>query len=422
MNPNQSSNFQSKPTQYDTDTAEASRLKKEIQQKYNMLAKDLKEQAPSGYRYILLRGNNDKLVARVMDTRASWTKIDSIKSSLFNFKWSPVSSQIRFDFLGKHGEKNLVNHFEFHGCLTQKDQLYLHLQKACDNSNRDVFDLMPTTFVLDYADKHVFQTIFDRFTIYFNTIEKWKKDGIAAVNQAVESHPNLKSKSSYAKSSLALRDSMLSGSNLWVLKPNDCNRGRGVQLFSSLDTLKKLILDYTQGVEVQPSKAEPEEGAEDEDPKPKKPLSIIKSDVFVIQKYIEKPLLVNERKFDIRCWVLITQEHKCYLFREGYIRTSSYKYTLTDVKTEIHLTNIAIQKKDKNFGAHEDGNILSYQEASVSCVANLQDACGFDFYQLAREEILPIIETSLVSARLKLNKNSRRYCFELFGYDFMVDE
>ena len=34
----------------------------------------------------------------------------------------------------------------------------------------------------------------------------------------------------------------------------------------------------------------------------------------------------------------------------------------------------------------------------------------------------PIIETSLMAARLKLNKNNRRFCFELFGYDFMIDE
>jgi len=30
------------------------------------------------------------------------------------------------------------------------------------------------------------------------------------------------------------------------------------------------------------------------------------------------------------------------------------------------LTNNAIQKKDKNYGAQEDGNILSYKQAQVS--------------------------------------------------------
>jgi len=44
-----------------------------------------------------------------------------------------------------------------------------------------------------------------------------------------------------------------------------------------------------------------------------------------------------------------------------------------------------------------------------------------DFYNLVKNDILPIIETSLIATRLKINKNNRRFCFELFGYDFMVD-
>ena len=54
----------------------------------------------------------------------------------------------------------------------------------------------------------------------------------------------------------------------------------------------------------------------------------VKSDVFVLQKYIERPLLINKRKFDIRLWVMVTAEHKCYLFKEGYIRMSGSNYVL----------------------------------------------------------------------------------------------
>ena len=43
---------------------------------------------------------------------------------------------------------------------------------------------------------------------------------------------------------------MFDGQNLWVFKPNDLNRGRGVNLFNSLEQLKKLLNDYSHGVEI----------------------------------------------------------------------------------------------------------------------------------------------------------------------------
>ena len=52
----------------------------------------------------------------------------------------------------------------------------------------------------------------------------------------------------------------------------------------------------------------------------------IKHNSFIIQKYIERPLLINNRKFDIRVWVLITQDTSSYFFKEGYLRTSSSEF------------------------------------------------------------------------------------------------
>ncbi len=103
-----------------------------------------------------------------------------------------------------------------------------------------------------------------------------------------------------------------------------------------------------------------------DDETPKQVVSILKTDIFVLQKYIEKPLLINNRKFDVRMWVLVTQEHKCYLFKEGYIRMSGHQYSLEEEdynNLAVHLTNNAIQKHDPNYGQHEDGNILSYKAA-----------------------------------------------------------
>ena len=92
---------------------------------------------------------------------------------------------------------------------------------------------------------------------------------------------------------------------------------------------------------------------------------------------------------------------------------SSYAYTLDDADLAIHLTNNAIQKKDKDYGKHEDGNILSFAQST--------EATGIDFVKLSSEFIRPVIELSLIAARNKIDKNNRRFCFEILGYDFMID-
>lgn len=71
----------------------------------------------------------------------------------------------------------------------------------------------------------------------------------------------------------------------------------------------------------------------------------IKHNTFIIQKYIERPLLIFKRKFDIRVWVLIDQDHNAYFFKEGYLRTSSSEFGIDLQNIDnafVHLTNNAV--------------------------------------------------------------------------------
>ena len=82
--------------------------------------------------------------------------------------------------------------------------------------------------------------------------------------------------------------------------------------------------------------------------------------------------MISKRKFDIRLWILVTHEHKCYYFKEGYIRMSAQKYNLNQPDNPfVHLTNNAIQKHGENYGAYEEGNILSFAQGSVSKLSRL---------------------------------------------------
>ena len=79
---------------------------------------------------------------------------------------------------------------------------------------------------------------------------------------------------------------------------------------------------------------------------------------WVVQKYIEKPLLYNGRKFDIRVWAVVTHKNEVFMYKKAYIRTSSDSYDLNNKNNYVHLTNNCLQQNGQNYGKHEDGNTL----------------------------------------------------------------
>lgn len=135
---------------------------------------------------------------------------------------------------------------------------------------------------------------------------------------------------------------------------------------------------------------------------------VIRSSSFVVQKYMEKPLLFMGRKFDIRMWVLFTHDFKVLLFKQGYLRTSSYQYNLSSDKVadlNVHLTNNAVQKFNEDYGKYELGNQLSFQH-----LKKLIEEQGKDYEKLMIR-IQEIVKITALSVRKKINRQDRSYCF-----------
>ena len=99
----------------------------------------------------------------------------------------------------------------------------------------------------------------------------------------------------------------------------------------------------------------------------------------------------------------------------------------------IHLTNNAVQKYSNCYGQHEKGNQLSFKDFEDYMRDNNMDG---DFKGKILPRMKELVKHSMLSVKFlpklshlfifskvskQLNQNDRKYCFEIFGYDFMVD-
>ncbi len=104
--------------------------------------------------------------------------------------------------------------------------------------------------------------------------------------------------------------------NAWILKPAHASRGKGILIRTRLEDI--LTKEHRKNL--------------------------------VVQKYIERPLLVYECKFDIRQWFVVTCWHPLvvWLNRTSYLRFCSQLYSLDSYHESVHLSNNAIQCKYNN--------------------------------------------------------------------------
>ena len=154
-------------------------------------------------------------------------------------------------------------------------------------------------------------------------------------------------------------------------------------------------------------------------PKKKKNFSrMYLSNEIIIQKYLDHPLLYQKRKFDIRCYVLVDSFLNVFFCREGHLKSSSKFYDLSTNDKFIHITNHSLQKKCSKFAQYEYGNEMSYDDFKK---VMKEDNIPLEKFDKMIEEMKYLIKISFKSVGTKLMKITPVLCFEIFGYDFILD-
>jgi len=242
----------------------------------------------------------------------------------------------------------MCNHLEFHYHLSNKKAMFFNMNQYYLAMKKDPFDTLPLTF---HIRNGLEDPEFTKFASYYQNIES----KIIQQQQQLSSQNTLKSADlkdtlENTKSTLSISNQTIE-KNIWIIKPGEnTNRGNGIQVLREFEEIKKAITGNGPLLTAAPNESKGK-------PPPR---------TYIVQKYIERPLLINKRKFDIRMFGLISSINgflKGYFYEEGYLRTSSKEYTLKNLqKKSIHLTNDAVQSKTDDYGKYETGNKLSFPD------------------------------------------------------------
>lgn len=196
--------------------------------------------------------------------------------------------------------------------------------------------------------------------------------------------------------------------NIWILKPALLSRGRGIHCFNSLPKILDFILQ--------------------------------RKIPYVCQKYMENPLVIKKKKFDIRQWVLVTDWNPLtvWFYDLCYVRFGADEYDPNDLNNKYiiinllllkvilliflirfsHLTNNSIAKYSEKFDSSEiKGNMWSMTDFA-SFLHNLTNKDTFyDRIQPRMKKIVIQVLKSIEDMVLYRKKS-----MELYGFDFMIDD
>ncbi|KAB0798368.1 hypothetical protein PPYR_09361 [Photinus pyralis] len=170
---------------------------------------------------------------------------------------------------------------------------------------------------------------------------------------------------------------------VWICKPVGQSQGRGIFLFRKLSELT-----YDSNT--------------------------------IVQRYIERPLLIGGYKFDLRLYVCIPSYYPLtvYMYREGLTRFGTDKFSLNDLRNPFrHLTNCSINKLSPGYGEMKE-RVGSGCKWTLRRLRKYFQQAGLNDW-LLWQRISVLVILTLISHASQIPQTVN--CFEFFGFDVLID-
>jgi hypothetical protein len=155
------------------------------------------------------------------------------KQAFLSFKWQQSSRGYNYDNCSnKKAYKHVLNHFEYHSELSNKEYLFRNILEYCEANHLNAFDFLPITFVLNTLD-NAFDAQQAAFIAFFNDHTHNPKDGKAktsllirkrAINMGSSLHVDKKQLALTSKYEIKEAFTTPNSQYLWILKPTFYNR------------------------------------------------------------------------------------------------------------------------------------------------------------------------------------------------------
>lgn len=180
--------------------------------------------------------------------------------------------------------------------------------------------------------------------------------------------------------------------------------------------------------------------------------AIAESSQYVVQEYLGNPFLIDQLKFDLRLYVLVTSVDplRCHLCKEGLVRFCTAPYEAPEKgnlrKAYAHLTNYGLNKGNAAGYRHTEAEAVGRGEFTgtkrpFSAVLGEIQRLGHDVEALW-ENVLDLVANTMMALQPYLALNYRRHfprgrpcaayaealeeddsgrCFQILGFDVMLD-
>ncbi|XP_062960323.1 inactive polyglycylase TTLL10 [Cynocephalus volans] len=195
---------------------------------------------------------------------------------------------------------------------------------------------------------------------------------------------------------------------MWICKPSASNQGKGIFLLRNQEEVAALQAS-TRRVEDDPTYR-------------KAPFR--SPQTRVVQRYIQNPLLLDGKKFDVRSYLLIACAMPYMVFfGHGYARLTLSLYDPHSSDLSIHLTNQFMQKKSSLYVLLKEDTVWSMDHLNRYINDNFRKTKG-----LPRDWVFTTFTKRMqqIMAHCFLAVKSKLQCklgyFDLIGCDFLIDE